>query len=610
MLALLSSDPPERTIRGAQMDQRRVDVDRLARNVVTAVLVAALSPALVAASTQTTDDETSAPVTSSGYLPLSDGTTLHYAIRLPGGDGPFPTLITYSGYANGFGPSPATWTDAGYARVSVTVRGAGCSGGTWDLFSPQQARDGVEVLRWVEDAPWSDDTAIALLGESYGAIMALLVAEEPGVEEYLDAVVAAHPMLDLYRDVLAPGGIPNVSVPAAFMGMQNWFSLQGATGAFDETCAANVAARGPSATNQPPLVAAAHPFDDATMRERSPGERLGDIDVPVFTAIAWQDDTLGSRPADILGRLDVPFRAVVGNGPHQLWYAALPEVLEFLDLHLRGLGDPPDSPITVWWEKSDGPGPLRGPVAWTTELGGWPAPQSKIKHFALDVGGRLVEGDGGGPPDQYFSGVPGQSQATDGVVTGLAGAPSTGVNAWSQRPGAGSSVAYTTAPFRRDLTVLGDASVDLWLSSTAVDTDLQVTLTEVRANGEEIFVQQGWLRASHRALDQERSTPTRPFHTHQLADVAPLRPGEPTPLRIEVLPFGHVFRAGSSLRLWVESPKTAPDLWAFAPSPAAVNTVHHDAAHPSAVVLSVLPGQHAQAAPPECGSPAIRQPCR
>lgn len=552
-----------------------------------------------------------ATVTTSGYIQLSDGTTLHYAMQLPEGEGPFPTLVTYAGYGNGFTGADPVWLDAGYARINVTVRGSGCSGGTWDLFSPQQARDGVEVLRWVEDAHWSDDDAIALLGESYGAVMGLLVAAEPGVEQHLDAVVAAHPMLDLYRDVLYPGGIPNATVPASFTGHQNWFSTTGAASAMDGTCVANVAARGPSVANQTPVIAATHPFDDATMRERSPGERLSDIDVPVFTAIAWQDDTLGSRPAEILSRLDVPYRAIVGNGHHQLWYDALGEVLAFLDLHLRGIGSPPASPITVWWEKADGPPPLRGDVAWETGLGAWPPPQAKVERLALTEGGLLVPGAGTGDPDRYLAGVPGQSQSTDHTLGGIVGAPALGIEAWSAAPLSGTAVAYTTRPLARDLTVLGNASVDLWLSSTSPDTDLQVTLTEVRPNGEEVFVQQGWLRASHRALDPDRSTATRPFHTHQREHVAPIVPGEPTPLRIEVLPFGHVFRAGSSLRLWVESPKAAPDLWAFAASPVpAVNAVHHDAEHPSALVLSVVPGQPAQAAPPACASPALRQPCR
>lgn len=560
-----------------------------------------------------------ARVESSGYIPLQDGTLLHYRLLLPSGKGPFPTLVAYTGYKTDlYIPADSIWTDPAedrvglaYARMNVTVRGAGCSGGSFELFSPQQAADGVEVLRWVEQQDWSRDDATALWGESYAAIMALLVAEQDGVEEHLDAVVAAHPMLDLYRDVLHPGGVPNVVVPTVFTGRQNFHSLEGIGTALDGTCAGHLAARGTSGAEQAAVIAALHPFDDELMRQRSPGERIRDIDVPVFTAIAWQDGTLGSRPADLLTQLDVPYRAIVGNGHHQLWYAGWDEVLEFLDLHLYGVGSAPVDPITVWWEKADGPGWGRGPTAWETGLGAWPPPQARTERYALAEGGRLVRGTGTGGPDRYVTGAPGQSQATEHTWTGYAQQPPTGANDWSRRPVTGTALAYTTDPFEGDVTVLGNASVDLWLSSTAPDTDLQVTLTEVRPNGEEVYVQQGWLRASHRALDEERSTPTRPFHTHRRDDRELLVPGAATPLRIEVLPFGHVFRAGSSLRLWVESPKITPDVWAFAPTPLpAVNAIHHDEDHPSTLVLSVVPGQRAKAAPPACASPALRQPCR
>ena len=73
----------------------------------------------------------------------------------------------------------------------------------------------------------------------------------------------------------------------------------------------------------------------------------------------------------------------------------------------------------------------------------------------------------------------------------------------------------------------GPGSVDLTLSSTAPDTDLQVTLTEVRPDGQEVFVQQGWLRASHRAEDPALSTALRPYQTHVVTDALPLVPMEP-----------------------------------------------------------------------------------
>ena len=172
-------------------------------------------------------------------------------------------------------------------------------------------------------------------------------------------------------------------------------------------------------------------------------------------------------------------------------------------------------------------------------------------------------------------------------------------------------MSYTSEAFAEDTVLLGSASLDLWLASTAPDTDLEVTLTEVRPDGQEMYVQKGWLRASHRAEDMAQSTVLRPVQTHLLDDFEPLVPGTPTPMRVEIFPFGHVVRAGSKVRVWIAAPTALPELWGFAFLPVpAVNLVYHDATHPSSLVLPVADGiAIGSAGFPACGS-VIRQPCR
>ena len=89
-------------------------------------------------------------------------------------------------------------------------------------------------------------------------------------------------------------------------------------------------------------------------------------------------------------------------------------------------------------------------------------------------------------------------------------------------PTAGTALAYETAPLDHDVTVIGNSSVDLWLKSTAPDTDIQVTITEVRPDGQEVYVQNGWLRASDRALasDATELRPTHPLTQGRGADAA------------------------------------------------------------------------------------------
>ncbi len=64
----------------------------------------------------------------------------------------------------------------------------------------------------------------------------------------------------------------------------------------------------------------------------------------------------------------------------------------------------------------------------------------------------------------------------------------------------GTAVAYVTAQLRANTVVIGGGAVQLWLKSSARTVDLQVTITEVRPDGKETFVQNGWLRANERRL--------------------------------------------------------------------------------------------------------------
>ncbi len=86
----------------------------------------------------------------------------------------------------------------------------------------------------------------------------------------------------------------------------------------------------------------------------------------------------------------------------------------------------------------------------------------------------------------------------------------------------GKALAYVTDPLADDTVLAGTGSVDLWVRSSKPDVDLEVTISEVRPDGQETYVQSGWLRASQRALDAAASTDLLPVQTHTHADVAPL----------------------------------------------------------------------------------------
>jgi uncharacterized protein len=105
-------------------------------------------------------------------------------------------------------------------------------------------------------------------------------------------------------------------------------------------------------------------------------------------------------------------------------------------------------------------------------------------------------------------------------------------------------VTFTSAVLADDLVIAGSGSVDLWIAAGARCRP-RGDLTEIRPDGQEQLVQSGWLRASHRALDDQLSTVLRPRHLHTAAAQEPLTAGELTPVRVELFPVAHAFREGS-----------------------------------------------------------------
>jgi predicted acyl esterase len=172
-------------------------------------------------------------------------------------------------------------------------------------------------------------------------------------------------------------------------------------------------------------------------------------------------------------------------------------------------------------------------------------------------------------------------------------------------------VVATSDPLTETLVLVGNMSVDLHVSvRDADDADVEVTVSEVHPNGDEVYVQNGWLRLSQRALD-EAATELRPVISRDRAEVAPLTPnGDPVEARIEVLPFAHVFRAGSRIRITIDSPGASRPEWRFETIPTRSTVVIHSGPDtPSKVVLPVVPGVQVLTGRPACG--VLRgQPCR
>lgn len=613
-----------------------------------------------------------------GYLTTRDGTELAINVTLPGPieDGPYPTVIEYSGYdpAN---PEPSLVTISktlaggqGFATVGVNIRGSGCSGGSFQLWEDSQAVDGYDVVETIAAQPWVKDHEVGMVGISYPAsAMFYTAATQP---PHLAAIAPMAGYDDGFRALLWPGGVQNKGFARSWVEerdknakplAEDWTKKRVKEG--DETCKENMELRGQNVALSELIDAMPYfPTQNDLGDSFAPATFVDKIDVPVFMVASWQDEQVGGHAPSMVPNFE--------NAPHQ--YVTLVN-----GLHTEGLANP--TVLQRWMEflqlyvakqtpDTTGmaglyhavPGEIIGDVEAASTL---PIPP---EHFNADTSYedalaqyedqapvRVLFDEGGDPAlepgvpsagfEQTFSTYPPkETEATtwyfgpdgtltetkptaegDDAVDSYTADPKArpevnlvkGEDTWWrlpkydwQSPSPENSLSYVSPALTEDTAMVGSGSADLWIQSSEQDTDLQVTLTEVRPDGKETYVQSGWLRASKRKLDEKRSTELQPLITQLKEDEADLPADEFTKVRVEIYPFAHAFRKGSKIRVIISAPGGDKPVWSFVTLDGTQeNEVARSADMPSAVVLPVIPGVDVPTALPAC--PALRgQPCR
>jgi predicted acyl esterase len=182
---------------------------------------------------------------------------------------------------------------------------------------------------------------------------------------------------------------------------------------------------------------------------------------------------------------------------------------------------------------------------------------------------------------------------------------------WTQSP-AGKAVSYVSAPLSQNTTAIGGGAVQVWVRSSKPNVDLQATISEVRPDGKETFVQNGWVRGDERKLDRHKSTQLEPVLSLRKSDVKPFPKGRFVKVTIPLYYEGHAYRAGSQIRVTIAAPNGDQPIWAFAhakpASPARV-TIARSKKMPSRLLLPVVPGADIPTGLPPC--PGLRgEPCR
>jgi predicted acyl esterase len=448
----------------------------------------------------------------------------------------------------------------------------------------------------------------------------------------------------------------------------------------DHTCAANQDLH-QEATNLLEEVKQNSTYNPAVADPLDPDSFVSKIDVPTFMACQFEDEQTGGHCADLAehftGTEDKWFTFTNGAHVDSLDPATLDRLYDFLTLFVAhkapkanaevvhalastvyqsALGLPggekitlPPDPIQeikkyssalsafkaipeirVLFDNGAGTAPAGGSTApgnpypaYEKTFSAFPIPGTTPETWYLGAGGSLGEAPEAGEGSDSYTSNAAATPLTD--YTGGAGPGGLWGNAsewqwnWVQPP-AGSAVSYVSAPLSTDTTVIGGGAVKLWVKSSTPDVDLQATISEVRPDGNETFVQNGWIRASERKLAtssenmfEEPPSEVEPIPTFLAADLQSMPAGEYVPVTIPLYFEGHAYRAGSRIRVTIAAPNGTQPVWSFSQTKPEGTTadvsIAFGAGMPSSLTLPVIPGLSIPSGLPAC--PSLRnEPCR
>jgi predicted acyl esterase len=601
------------------------------------------------------------------YIEVRDGVTLSAMIRFPDpllyGEGPWPTVVEYSGYS----PSRPTRMEPGtriaialgYAVVSVNMRGTGCSDGVFDVFSPAQQADGYDIIEAVSRQEWALNNQVGIIGLSYSGIAALYTATTapPSLAAAVPMSVIGDPWEmqwpgGIYNQGFTKSWIDNRESQAAANG-SSWVVEQIDSG--DETCRENVSLSHLSIDFEEFL--ALLEYRHTLLDERDLTLLIDKVQAPIYLVGQFQDEQTGAQFGRMLDGLDNSphSRLSLSNGRHPDGYG--PDMVfrwfEFLELYvaervpqlnpliravgadefagefnMTGYNFPEDrftgmsyedalaayqteNPVLLQFENGAAlPGQPGAPVPrFSTTLDSWPARDAAPTTWFADADGALAT-----------------SAPTSAGVDVWAFDPDAGTNVFFGERGyqllvrqwdlnwtrfaPGDFVSYLTPAFDEDVVLTGPGVAEVWVRSAQTDVHVQVTLTEVTPRGDETLIQSGWLRVGHRAATSGENG--RIVRTFAEEDFEWLPAGEWVRADVEIPSVAHPLRAGSQLRMVISTPGRDHGTWEFLP-PEYSGEIEFDlgrgGTHPTSLTLGILPGIDIPDGLPECN--ALRgQPCR
>jgi hypothetical protein len=304
-----------------------------------------------------------------------------------------------------------------------------------------------------------------------------------------------------------------------------------------------------------------NPLDGPWYRERSVCERLDKIKVPCY--VGGPFFSFFTEPqVNVFNRIKVPKKMYLytdmGTRP---WKANHDELLRWYDFWLKGMDTSimDEEPIRYH---------ITGSEKWSSAKE-WPLETTQWTDFYLGSLGQLQA-----EPD-YFNPHP---------------------DAFVQEPlyisEKRARVQYVSAPLSEDLQVTGPPRLTFFCSIDMKDTNFRIQVRDT-ASDATYPLAQGWLKASHRALDAAKTTPWEIAHDHTKA--IPVEPGKVYEYAVQLRPMSHLFKAGSRVMLDISSidvptdPETYDVMWHVCNSETTLHKVYRDGDHPSRLALPVIP---------------------
>lgn len=421
------------------------------------------------------------------------------------------------------GPDPVFWCEHGFAVVNADARGAWACEGTLTFNSTVEGLDGYDLVEWAAGQPWSNGR-VGMSGVSYLAWSQWNVAATQ--PPHLCAINPWEGYSDPYRDRRMHGGMRETKFTAW------WIESTAYSRSRVEDVVAN---------------SKVHPLIDGYWGDRIPD--LSKIKVPLYAVVDWGDHGIHTRGTiegfkqassrekwlEVHGRL---------KWPYFYRQESLERQLRFFDHFLRN----PSSDLSDWTRvnievrESYLVGAVRNEDS-------WPIERTKYSKLFLEGEQHVLS------TEQFSNESEVRYDSSDGRAV----------------------FDYT---FEVDTELTGNMALKLWMESPdADDIDVFVVVDKLDTRGERVGfpfqsmysdgpVALGWLRASHRELDLERSTPWQPWHKHERE--LPIQTSEPTELDIEILPSSTLFKAGETLRLTIQGSEPFP----YPEAPVAI--VHED----------------------------------